>query len=249
MSKIITFFGGDTQVGTTMIAQSVAEILANKYDKKVLLILASSNIGIDYMNKETDKNFDDIRLNLFENTLTKAEVQDTICTYGKIDFIPPITDTTTIKYYSINTINTIRNLMEDDYELFIVDGGSNLNNPLSISSLKDADERYYVVTQSYKCLNRYLYINRKILSPLNYTGDVIVNRYVNQSFAYNIKDILNILEKEEVLSIAMSNDGNLAEATNDTLISDNVFLRDINKLVDKINQSDDKEGNEGLYNE
>ena len=47
MNKIISFFGADYSVGTTMTAQSTAEILAENR-KKVLLILASSNPLMDY---------------------------------------------------------------------------------------------------------------------------------------------------------------------------------------------------------
>ena len=42
MKKIIGFFGGDNQVGTTMIAQSFAEVLQQR-GNKVLYLMGSGN--------------------------------------------------------------------------------------------------------------------------------------------------------------------------------------------------------------
>ena len=48
MKHVIGFFGGDSQVGTTMIAQSVAELLKER-GKRVLLILGSGKYGGEFV--------------------------------------------------------------------------------------------------------------------------------------------------------------------------------------------------------
>ena len=95
MNKIISFFGADYSVGTTMTAQSTAEILAENR-KKVLLILASSNPLMDYFKTGDiiNRSIDELRPSLRAENLTKEEVMNICYRTKNLTVLPPIKDLT-----------------------------------------------------------------------------------------------------------------------------------------------------------
>ena len=60
MKEIITFFGGEAKVGTTMICQSFAEELALR-GKQVLLLFASSELYDNYIQSDESAGIDELR--------------------------------------------------------------------------------------------------------------------------------------------------------------------------------------------
>ena len=51
MEKVIGFFGGDHQVGATMVAQSFAEVLQQR-GKKVLYLMGSGKFGVSAVKRQ-----------------------------------------------------------------------------------------------------------------------------------------------------------------------------------------------------
>ena len=83
---MITFYGGDTQTGVTMIAQSVGERLAGK-GFRVLFIGAGTEPGDDYIPGKTAASLEDLRPYLAEGTLTAREAEQSIVSCRKLDIL------------------------------------------------------------------------------------------------------------------------------------------------------------------
>lgn len=73
MKEVITFFGGDSQTGTTMISESVAECLGADR-KKALYIRCGGKIE-DYNEKEKQfKSIDDIKADVISGEVSAPDV-------------------------------------------------------------------------------------------------------------------------------------------------------------------------------
>lgn len=233
MSKTSVFFGGDNQVGTTMLAQSVAELVGKK-GEKTLLILASGQYGTDYISNKVNFSLDDIRSNLASNNLLSGDVRDIVMEYNGISVLPGIKNISTIKYYSEEDIDKIVNSIENDYDQIIIDGGCNVQYGLNISSLKYGKNRYYVVTQQEKCLRRFENICNTILKPLEYSGKLVINKYMNNMGFYNKKQIETKLSFNESIILGYVEYGWVAEQDKSTLLKYPKFHEGINNIVNDI---------------
>lgn len=218
MKKIISFFGGDSNVGTTMIAQSVAEELANKHNQRVLFIMASCKLGIDYIPDGSEASLDDIRVNITNRTIVENDVLGIIGSVNKLDYIPPIKGIETAIYYGIDDIGQLIEPIAKRYDYFVIDGGCDLNLGLNISALKYATEIYYVVTQSPKCIRRFNVLKKSILEPLGFEGSIIVNKHINNPVIYSFTQIKEILGAERNYKVQFVKDGIIAESESQTLV-------------------------------
>lgn len=178
MKEVITFFGAEPKVGTTMLAQSVAEDLASK-KKKCLLICASSNMEDSYLKSETSKASIDNLLNIQPEKLKLSDIQKIILSSGNLDYIRGSARPLQVRYFSENLIPKIVELV--DYDYIIIDGGSNYHFPLPISSLLAATKIFYVLLQRSRAINRFALTQNLILNSPALKTDakkaIVVNKY------------------------------------------------------------------------
>lgn len=242
MERVFVFFGGDTQVGTTMIAQSVAEVLG-KMGKSVLLVLAGSEYGTDYINANLDMSLDDIKSNIASNQLRVEDVKGIMYEHNDVMVLPGIKNITTIKYYSTDDMAILLSPLEKSYDCIIVDAGSNIQFGLTVSALKHAGRRYYVVTQQEKCLRRFKNLYETVLNPLGYGGKLIINKFNNNMAFYTqrqVEEVLGAGESQgsqgmtgigESMTVSYVEYGWQAEADRVTLLKYNKFAEGINQIA------------------
>ncbi len=227
--KVISIIGGDSQVGTTMIAQSLGESLAF-YGKKVILLLASGNYGNDFL-KQGAYSIDNLGgKNETENNAN--EIREVIEYTGELAFIGGIKKIQELPFFSIKFVGKIAKELQNDFDFMIVDGGSNINSPLMISSLLFADVRFTVLTQHEKSVKRYRNIRELLLEPKNLKGKIILNKYAEVEGLYTKEHVEFLLS--EYVSVGFSNRPEGAEKENEreTLMSDEIFAQEMNALRD-----------------
>lgn len=176
MGKTITFFGSMGAVGTSMIATSCAQELA-KLKKRVLLIYASSQPGDDYIRDDTQISIDDLRR---KDVITADEVKAvTVDDACRFHYIKTVREITQIKYFSPRIISSIAGAVGREYDYILVDGGSDIQYPLTAASLIAAEKRFFVMTGTMKSLNRFHRLKDILFMPKGmYQGaHIIENKY------------------------------------------------------------------------
>lgn len=235
MATKVTFFGAGSGVGTTMIAQSVAEALAFN-GVRVMFILASSSPFWDYckQNGRNDNTIDSLRAKLHSDDVDKSDIMD-IC-YKKDGFciLPPISNLTMIKYYKEDDIDRICELINEDFDYIIIDGGSNIQYPLGISALNSGEKVYIVVKQTEKSLNRFKLLAESVLNSMAKNYSIIVNDFIPESPYYSLR-ILEGLFKRKVHSIPYMKNGSDAELRRETLM---ILPRYRNGIIEFLKEED-----------
>ena len=150
MAKVITFFGGDSQTGTTTVAASVCEALSQK-GFRVLLILASCE-GADeqFPSKQAD-----LGTLLRISRVIREDVEGCTVKGKSFDYIPGPADLLKKQFFEPSLISRIASLCAPTFDFIICDGGRDVTLPLPVSCLTAADRRFYVLTGNAKCVSRF----------------------------------------------------------------------------------------------
>ncbi|NLD20535.1 MAG: hypothetical protein GX663_09910 [Clostridiales bacterium] len=176
MGMIITFFGCMGDVGTSMIATSCAQDLAG-LRQRVLLIYASSHVGDDYVEDDTRVSIDDLRRSdsISAEAVRAIIVKDTC----KFHYIKTVREITQIKYFDPGVITNIVRAVGKEYDFILVDGGCDIQYPLTASALMAADKRFFIVTGTMKALRRFCSVRDVLFIPKGMYEDshIIINRY------------------------------------------------------------------------
>lgn len=195
MSKLITFFGGDSQVGTTSIAASAAQALKGR-GSKVLLILASSEIEEEWFSNEPKA---DLGILLRSNKVTRDDLDKSIIEAKEFDFIRGIKDPLKKQFFEPKMLSQIKTLKENEYDYILIDGGHDITLPLCIEALSLADKRYYILTGNQKCLTRFKVSLVNVIEGLGIDLDsdkLIINKESRKGITYDADAIKNMFSKE-----------------------------------------------------
>lgn len=231
MKKKIGFFGGDSQIGTTMLAQSFAEELAEK-GLRVLLIFGSGKAGDMYVNLSQDKSIDDLKASIRSGKVEREEFFQTLEHKKTLWMLPSVRNPFVAKYYPENTYEVLMESVEDYFDYVVFDGGSDVNLGLWISALNICQERYFVTTQQAKSVIRFKLYQKQILEPLQVDGMLIINKYMKDPALYLKSDILRILGRQEALLVPYIEYGWQAEMEGKTLLEHKRFERALASLVE-----------------
>lgn len=188
-SSIITFFGADSKVGTTMIAQSTAELLAKNTGLKVGLLFLNNSPSNYYLRKNDKLGIDGIKNKLFNNILTPAELIDSC-----IQTIPNLFILTGIEYlldarqYHPEYIDRLIKLAAEKLNIIIIDAGSNVDSGITIAALNATKYRYLVTTQQEIIRKNFERIDRQVLKQLQIDSSsfmLVLNKYISSNNIYS----------------------------------------------------------------
>ncbi len=239
--KVISLIGGDSQVGTSMIAQSLTESLT-RYGKSTVLIFASGNYGEDYLRQ--GKYSIDSLYKREEGRFEYKQVKNVIENNGEIEYISGIKKIEDLPFYPIDFIREISNEMSDEFEYMIVDGGSNINSPLTVSSLVYADSRYIVLTQQEKSIKRYRNTKNILLEPKNLKGKIILNKYKEDEGLYTKEHLEFLLSEFVEVGFSYREEGWEKENEKETLMNNEIFAQEMCALRDLlIKETENKSSN------
>lgn len=231
MKKIIGFFGGDSQVGTTMLAQSAAEQLKEK-GRKVLFIMGSGKFGEEFVNHGGRHSIDDLKAGIRSGRVSAEDLSQNIVECRGLWVLPGVRNPLTAKYFPENTYEIMLESVPADFDYIVIDGGDNANLGLTISALNTAEERFFVTTQQSKSVHRLILLQKSILEPLNLEGRLIINKYMKDPALLLKKDILPLCGQAEALTIPYIEYGWQAEMEGRTLLHFNKFAKAAAKIPD-----------------
>lgn len=189
MAKVITFFGADAKVGTSMLAQSIAEELTAR-KKKTLFIQASSLEHDSYIDTKGAMTIDEL-WPIDPEELTEADVKRIILKHNGLSFIAGIVHPFKMRYFSEILLVKIRELMDKDFDYIVIDGGRDYQYPLPLSALLAADLRYYVMVPDQRSVERFNSTNEHLLknphlnTNLNLYSAIVVNKWVKNLGVYS----------------------------------------------------------------
>ncbi|MCT4596620.1 MAG: hypothetical protein N4A50_01915 [Vallitalea sp.] len=235
--NIITFFGADSKVGTTQVAQSIAEEIVDKSYARVCLVFLDGESGTDYFDISFRNNIDTIKIKLISNLATVDEIFD--ISENIKDNLFVIEGTKSILYrkeYQPEHISYLLNILSVACDLVVVDAGSCIDRAMSIAALTSTNHRYLVTTQQANSLRRYKE-KKPILERLSLDDfQIIVNKHMANGALLTTFDIAKLYSHPYLSKIDFSRYALQAENDKKSLLhyKDKLFNRDINKLVDII---------------
>ncbi len=245
MKKMIAVCGGDSQVGTTMVALSIAEVLG-KQGKKVLVVSASRNPGNDYVIKHRGMSIDDLRQYLDGDEITLTELKEAICQSRYMDIIPAVRSRSSSINYRKNALALIRKAAESYYDFIIADGGCGEEGlaASALIALEEGDCLCFVVTQQAKCLNRFMGQKGYFAQYGNIQSCYLVNKFIKSATFPSMEQMQKHLNAEgkAMYKIPYVPYGWQAEAEGETLMRCRSFAKAIERAVEYIDKGE-KNGN------
>lgn len=197
-SNVIVFSGADSKVGTTMVAQSVAERIVSKTNLKVFLGFFDGKPGTDYIEIDEQINsLDAFKVKLANNVLRIQEFLDSCYKKENLYIIQGVTDLMERRFFQPEHIEYLIKLISKEFDVIILDAGSNidLGYPMTIACLNSTNYKYLVTTQQDNVLRHYDRVNTQILNKLKIENNmIIVNKYVDNpalNTAYRIAELYN----------------------------------------------------------
>ena len=240
MAEMITFLGGDSRVGCSMLVHAAAEALTAQ-KKKVLVIGASGKFGDDFFQNREKKSVDDLRANLISGNLEEEELREVLVKEKDYWILPDVRDPVAAAYYPENCWDPLRHLTGDfDHVLF--DAGSDVRLGTVISALTMAEERYFVVTQQEKTVNRFRCASEKVLKPLGLTGKLVVNQYQKAASLASSGEISRFTGYAVGGVIPFVNYGWQAELEHCTLMGNGRYARGVRQLAAQLGREEGRTG-------
>lgn len=198
--NVYSFFGSDSKVGVTMIITSLAELLA-EYNK-VLVINANRKSGLDYCGIiDNYLGIDELQNKLYSNILEYEDLRKMIINYKKIDIIPGVKELERCRYFRVEDIYSILDLVYDKYDLILIDAGSDFEyNALAIGSLSCTNNTVLVTTQQetvIREMKRVLFLSERMDIKFN---NLLINKTQPKGVGVmDVKDIQNITNIETIM--------------------------------------------------
>lgn len=245
MKKVLTFIGADSKVGTTMVAQSVAETLV-KNKQKVLLVLASGEFGDDFISNETIGCIDELK---GASVLTTEEALKLInVTKNGLSYVGGSRNIVEIKQFNPNVIDILIGAVYKEFDYIVIDGGHDLQMPLPIGSIIYTDELYYVFAPNEKAVKRFGYFKDMIISQIlkNVNNQkmaagkdpvletIIVNKVSKKMLATYSKEQISQIYDLEALDLPYVDSPEKYELEKKTMVGNKGYDKALNKLVAKI---------------
>lgn len=236
-NNIVVFFGADDKVGTTMICQTVAEIIAKYSDKKVFLGFFNGYPGVDYVKGKTPGNIDQIKAKLLDKLLS---INDIIAECKQTDNLYILEGVNNFVYrsdYGIEDVELLLKIISENFDAVIIDAGSNIELALSFGSLISTKNRYLVTTPQKKAYNNFQLIY-PVLEKLDINKfSLIINMYLPDfGKAFEVADKYNF---NLACVLPYLDNGWQAEYENSTLYSynDRKYCLNIETLSDIVSKS------------
>ena len=188
MKGVYAFHGCDSKCGVTMVAQSVAEQLADKNPgKSVLFAVLCAGKNAQFAAEGT-ASIDCFKERIVSSVAVRREeledlkISDNLYYLGGID----CEDEAGI-YFPDMAMSFLRH-MSAEFDYVVVDTGSNLDNGLAVGALLGSDMNFMVLSQNDACLERYRKM-RKLYDSLNFSFDAFVLNKFRVRDVYGVDEV------------------------------------------------------------
>lgn len=237
MMGIHAFHGADGKVGTTMIAQSVAEYIASNHKElKVIMVSMHGRSGTEYTDR-VGESIEGIKLHL-DNRLLNAEKLAEECRISENFYIlGGVESIEQVRCFHPGMAVYLLESLEKIFDLILVDTGNDIDNGLAIGALEYIENRSCIITPQESVLSRF-----EFLKPVYVKLDVSFSSFViNKHLASDAYDLRYIekrlqLENKGLFKISSSGYDRHAESDHKTLLSYKTaeFRKDIHALANHV---------------
>lgn len=178
--NVFVFYGADSKVGTTNVAQSVAEKLAENANVDILYMSLSGVPGVEYFDSSFPMGLDDLKAKIASKVLTQHELKES-CTRvaPNLAVLKGAISIPLRRHYLVEHIARLIDIAAKAFDVIVIDAGSGVDYGLIIGALNSTQNRFLVVTQQAATLKAYDAMNEQVLSKLLIGNwSCIVNKYV-----------------------------------------------------------------------
>ena len=183
-NNIVCFFGAGPGVGTTMISQSVAQLLSDLIGKSIIFLALDSNYSTTYFDIDSRSGgLVEIKDRLINNILSADELKNSCLKAGSLYVLPGENDISKVRHYHPEHIEKLINLSLKTFDVTIINAGS-ATTGMSIGALNSSKLKYLITTQSYKHFRNFEKLVNQIFVNLGISSDdfsLVVNKYIEAS--------------------------------------------------------------------
>ena len=231
MNQIIGFFGGDSQVGTTMIAWSFATRLAER-GSRVLLLFGSGNDDRAFVPAGHGQSIDGLKAGLRSGRVDRQDLMESLEQKKNLWLLPGVRNPFKADEFLEDTFQILLDGLEDTFDFVVIDGGSSAQRGLTLSALQICTQRYIVITQQAKTIHRYMQWKKQFLEPQGFDGKLMLNQYRKDPSLFLKKDVSKLAESEIEAVIPYIEGAWQAEMEQKNLLAFSNFGKAIDRLVD-----------------
>ena len=232
--KVIGFFSGSGETGTTMTALSFAEELAET-GRRTLFIYGSGKKGNLYSTVENMKGLDCIRAELLCGVPEREEIEEILNKQGKLYIIGGTDSSYEARLFPLETFEGILPVLEMlGFEFVIIDGGNRFELAMTVSAINVSDEIFFVLTQQMKSVLRFKDTDEKVLRPLGLKLRIVLNRYKRDIALLSASDIENITGRKVQFTIGEMSSSWQKEVQGKTLRDRRKYRKEVKQIAEKV---------------
>jgi len=237
MDKLFSFHGMDHKVGVTMIAQSVAELIANeRKDLKILLITLNGRKNAGYV-KENIETIDNYRMQIDSKIIISKDFLGGTKRYENLHMLAGLIKESEERYYFPDSAAYLLEAVEDQFDIIISDTGSEIDNGLAVGGLLLSNNNYLILTQLESSLRRFEEQGERFSKANIIFEKYIVNKFEEKD-PYTLQYIEKRLklEKDMLMKVKNVDYGKQAEMEYRSLIEfrDDKYKSDIGMIANQI---------------
>lgn len=237
MEKLFSFHGIDHKVGTTMIAQSVAELIASeRKNLRVLLITLNGRKNAGFL-RENVETIDNYRMQIDSKIIVSKDFMGGTKKTENLHVLAGLVKENEERYYFPDSAAYLLEAIEDQFDLIIGDTGSEIDNGLALGGLLLADNNYLILNQMESSLRRFEEQRERFVQANVRFEKYIINKFEEKD-PYTIQYIAKrlSLEKNLIMKVQKVDYGKQAEMEYKTLIEfrDEAYKGDIACIANQI---------------
>ncbi len=219
-TNVFTFFGADSKAGTTMVAQSVAEFIAQNTELKILTIFLNGKRSNYYSDVDNPPTLDGLKTKLFSEILTDNDVlKNCVKTKDNLYMLFGIANYLERRQYNPKNIERLFKTIKTNFDVVIVDAGSKVELGCTIGAIHETNQRYLVTTTSLNTLNDYTDLRQQIFNRLKIDNTkIIINKY-RLSEVYTGEELAKLYCSEYLVTVPRVENAILCEYDKKTLLT------------------------------
>lgn len=237
MKNLIALHGSDHKVGTTMISQSIAELISkNRKDIKLLWVVFGTGDGKDYAN-HVSESVEGFRLQLNSRILTCAEVMRACKQSENLFMLGGISSFLEKRNYFPETASFFLECVGDAFDLIIADCGNEVDNGLALGALENCSVLYFILSQRESAI-RGFEKQLAIYKRLGIEGAAMVVNHFQEEDPFTLEYIEKRLtvSHHSLFKVQDAGYGRQAEVDRKTLLfyGERPYMQDIWLIADSI---------------
>lgn len=232
MNELLILWGADHKVGTSMLAQSCAEIQA-RTNENVLLLTFSTNPGDDFFKTETHS-IEALRSRLSCGLITKDNIRSYTQKGNGIYKLNGLINPRSMYGFTPKMAADLINIATRAFDKVIIDCGTGLDNPLALTALKYSRDIIYIFSQQESSVRRFELLEERISELGLVPKKAVINKFLKgDKYSPSYISQRTGIPQSMFKSVSESEFGIQAEADRNTLLyyGDKQFEKDIKNLI------------------